>query len=197
MAVTAQGGAETSSQEKARGLTREGLEALLAYLDPDREVAGEQYVSIRRRLIRLFEWRGCDVAEDLADETINRVARRLAEGVLPANPFGYFCGVAHMVHKEFLRKGARERAALESGDWHPLPEPDDEPDPRVERVRHCLESLPEDQRQLVLQYHQGENNIQTRKELSEKLSVPMNALRIRVHRIRKKIEECVGEHLRG
>lgn len=196
--MTAQEGAESSSPERPQGLTREGLEALLSYLGPDREAAGEQYVAIRRRLIRLFEWRGCDAPEDLADETINRVARRLTEGIQPANPFGYFCGVAQMVHKEFLRKGARERAAFESGDWQALPEPpEDEPDPRLNQVRHCLDCLPEDQRLLVLQYHQGENNIQARKELSDRLSIPMNALRIRVHRIRKRLEECVEEHLRS
>lgn len=181
------------------GMTPEGFEALLSFLGPDRDTAGEKYVEIRRKLVRLFEWRGCDGPEDLADETINRVARRLAEGVelRSENPYGYFCGVAHLVFKEVLRRAARERAALESGDWQALPAPDaEESDPRLGCVRHCLEELPEDQRRIVLLYHQGENNIRTRKELSEELGIPMNALRIRVHRIRRRLEECVEEQMK-
>lgn len=179
-------------------MTREELEALLKHLDPDREQAGERYEEIRRRLVRLFEWRGCASPEDLADETINRVARRMAEGVelRSADPYGYFCGVAHLVYKEVLRRSARERTALESGDW--LPEPAEEPaeDERLDALRQCLGQLSPEQRRLVLLYHQGENNIRGRKSLSEDLGIPMNALRIRVHRLRRKLEDCVQERLR-
>jgi DNA-directed RNA polymerase specialized sigma24 family protein len=102
--------------EKPSGLTRESFEILLAQLDPDRERAGELYESIRRRLIRLFEWRGCACPEDLADETFNRVARKLAEGVklVSADPYSYFCGVAHLRFKEVSRNAARERRALDT-----------------------------------------------------------------------------------
>ncbi len=95
---------------------RNELEALVAFLGPDRDLAGERYTMIRRRLVRLFEWRGLAFAEDLADETITRVARRIAEGVelRSVDPFAYFCGVAHWVSKELLRRAARERAGLEA-----------------------------------------------------------------------------------
>src|SRR6185369_9536225 len=104
-------------EPRGQGLTREALEALLAALGPNRETAGVQYEEIRRKLVRLFEWRGCTSPDDLADETINRVARRMAEGVelRSADPYGYFCGVAHLVYKEVMRRQAREIAALESG----------------------------------------------------------------------------------
>ena len=57
-------------------MNRDELEALLKFLDPDRERAGERYETVRSRLIRLFEWRGCSSPEDLADEEI--LARLLA-----------------------------------------------------------------------------------------------------------------------
>ena len=38
------------------------------------------------------------------------------------------------------------------------------------------------ERDLLLRYHQGENNIRNRKALASELGVPLNALRIRVHR---------------
>jgi DNA-directed RNA polymerase specialized sigma24 family protein len=193
-----------STTQKAQGLTAESFDRLLAQLDPDRERAGELYETIRRKLVRLFEWRGCISPEDLADETINRVARRLAEGVeLRSNdPYGYFCGVAHLLYKEVLRRAAREHRAIESGHWpSPALTEDDEPsDPRLESLRRCLQRLPPDQRDLVLRYYQGKNdqgdhNIRARQALASDLGVPMNALRIRVHRARRKLESCVHEAL--
>jgi len=185
---------------RSAGLTSESLEALLAFLDADRHLAGLQYEAIRRRLVRLFEWRGFGTPEDLADETINRVARRLQEGteVRSADPFGYFCGVAHLVSKEVARRAARERAALEREEWQPAPAPDEpDADDRLDSLRQCLERLPDDQKELVLRYHQESDHIRSRQGLSQELGIPMNALRIRVHRVRRKLEECVRLRLRA
>jgi DNA-directed RNA polymerase specialized sigma24 family protein len=194
-----QHGEGASRRESVQGLTPEAFEALLRQLAPDRERAGELYETIRHKLVRLFEWRGCDSPEDLADVTFNRVARRLEEGVeLRSNdPYGYFCGVAHLVYKEVLRKAAREHRALASGDWPPPAAEEDEPsDARLEYLRRCLAELPPDQRDLVLRYHhgksdQGESNIRNRQQLAREAGIPMNALRIRVHRVRRKLESCV------
>ncbi|HSU82835.1 MAG TPA: RNA polymerase sigma factor [Thermoanaerobaculia bacterium] len=193
-----------SRMERLQGLTPEAFDALLGQLDPDCERAGVLYETIRRKLVRLFEWRGCASPEDLADETINRVARRLAEGVeLRSNdPYGYFCGVAHLVYKEVLRRASREQRALAGGDWPPTTLEEEEPsDHRLECLRRCLAELPPDQRDLVLRYYQGahyrgksgpgENNIRNRQELARQAGIPMNALRIRVHRVRRKLESCV------
>ena len=195
-----QPGEGASRQESLQGgLTPEAFEALLRQLAPDRERAGELYETIRHKLVRLFEWRGCAAPEDLADVTFNRVARRLAEGVeLRSNdPYGYFCGVAHLVYKEVLRKAAREHHALASGGWPPPAAEEDEPsDARLECLRRCLAELPPDQRDLVLRYHQGnsdpgESNIRNRQQLAREVGIQLNALRIRVHRVRRKLESCV------
>src|ERR671938_30866 len=61
-------------------LTAEAFTKLLARLDPDRERAGEKYEELRRTLVKFFEWRGAPFPEDQADETFNRVARKLDEG---------------------------------------------------------------------------------------------------------------------
>jgi DNA-directed RNA polymerase specialized sigma24 family protein len=179
-----------------RELTPESLEALLRTLDPDREVAGERYETIRRRLIRFFEWRGCEAPEELTDETITRVAERLSKELsLHSDPYAYFCGVARHVCLEDRRREARaQRAINQIQPAHP--EPDDDPDPRLEHLRHCLQKLPAEQRDLLLRYHKGDQRIQVRKDLCRELSIEMNALRIRVHRIRRKIETCVQERLR-
>lgn len=179
-------------------LTPEQLEALLASLHSDREKAGERYEEIRRRLIRFFEWRGCEHADELTDETINRVAKQLAGDLsLRSDPYAYFCGVARLVSLEDMRRETREHRALESHAWTSGDAgPEEDPDPRLDHLRHCLDVLPREQRALLLRYHQGERRIQDRKSLCEELRIEMNALRIRVHRIRRKVETCVQERLR-
>jgi DNA-directed RNA polymerase specialized sigma24 family protein len=181
-------------------MTPEAFAALLRLLGGNAKEAGENYEKIRRRLIRLFEWRGCEFPEEMTDETFNRVARRVAEGVkLEADdPYGYFCGVAHLVYKEVLRNAARKSALLEKWDWPPAASQDEESeDHRLESLRHCLHLLDRDQQSLLLRYHQGENNIRARRELCDELHIGMNALRIRVHRLRRRLETCIEEQMRG
>lgn len=181
-------------------MTKEEFEALLRLLGGTAGEAGKRYEEIRRKLTRLFEWRGCDIPEELVDETFDRVARRVAEDdelIKNKDPYGYFCGVANLVHKEYLRTSARQHARLEQVDWQPVSSPEEEEDHRLESLRHCLHLLPDDQRLLLLRYHQGENNIRARKELCEELAIPMNALRIRVHRLRRRLETCIEERQRG
>jgi hypothetical protein len=59
---------------KANALNSEKFNMLLQWLGPTPESAGEKYEQIRRGLIQIFLWHGATDAEDLADETINRVA---------------------------------------------------------------------------------------------------------------------------
>ncbi|HSF43031.1 MAG TPA: RNA polymerase sigma factor [Thermoanaerobaculia bacterium] len=174
-------------------MNRDNLDALLGMLDPDRNRAAEKYEAIRRKLIRLFEWRGCKFPEELTDVTLDRVARRMSEGVDPSDPLGYFYGVAHLVYKEEWRRVAREQKAINSGDWPPPSQPEGEPDDhRLSCLKKCLEQLPADQRHLLLEYHKGEEgNIRNRKRLADELGIPINALRIRVHRVRRKLEDCI------
>ena len=87
-------------------LTQGGFDALLNWLDADRERAALKYEAIRLRLIKIFTCRGCCEAEELTDETINRVVARVAD-IAPQyedDPALYFYGVSHKVHLEYLRK---------------------------------------------------------------------------------------------
>jgi DNA-directed RNA polymerase specialized sigma24 family protein len=175
-------------------LTQAALERLLGALGDDRAEAGRQYVEIRRRLVRLFAWRGCREPEELADEAIDRVARKLAGGleIRAEDPFRFFCGVAFLVFKEVLRQERRERRALEEVRRRPPPEPAGD-DPRLECLRRCLAGLAAEERRLLVDYHRGEKGerIRRRRRLAARLAIPINALRIRVHRLRARLESCV------
>jgi DNA-directed RNA polymerase specialized sigma24 family protein len=180
-------------------LSPEAFAGLLAALDPDVGRAAEEYEAVRRRLVRLFEWRGVEFAEDYADETINRVARKLEEGERIQNLSGYIGGVARLVLLEAHKESARARAAFEQ-----LPPPvtyaepveDDEDERRLGCFRSCMGSLPEETRALILEYY-GEDGggarIEKRKRLARALGLEMNALRNRALRTRDRLERCIGD----
>lgn len=180
-----------------RGLTRNDFEALLARLAPDREEAGALYEDIRRRLVWLFGRQLGVESESVADEAIDRVARRLAEGadILMERPFGYFWSVARHVAQERLRQRQRERQAFEaqaSASGQPEPEPD--VDPRLACLQRCLRRLPANQRRLILHYYE-DDQIRGRRRLARKLGIRINALRIRAHRTRRELEGCCARCL--
>src|SRR5215510_14316765 len=93
-------------------LTQEAFDRLLASLGEDREVAGERYVEIRKNLVRFFEWRGSAFPEDHADETINRIAKRISDGEEIRNPGSYCLGVARLLLLEKSGERARHQQAL-------------------------------------------------------------------------------------
>lgn len=169
-------------------LTQESFEDLLAWLDPNRELAGQKYELIRTRLIKLFACRGCYEAEDLADETINRVTSKLSE--IQDSYFGerarYFYGVANKIHLEYLRRKPPPPAPMPGDDSNEI-------ERQYECLEHCLQHLTPDNRDLVLQYYREERQakIDHRRKLAEQLGIALNALRIRAHRIRVSLQDCV------
>ena len=168
-------------------------------LDADRERAGNQYEIIRRKLLKFFEWRGAASPEELTDETINRVARKIEAGEVIRNLPAYVGGVARLVWLESLKERERERVALEQLPQVSVAEADvDLANRRLECFEFCLAGLPEKSRELIVDYHREEKaaKIKLRKQLSEKLGIPLNALRIRAHRIRAELEQCVADCMR-
>src|SRR5262249_57068353 len=99
-------------------LSAEALGRFLAGLDPDSDRAGEKYESLRLTLIKFFDWRGANFPEDLTDETINRVIRKIDEGETIRDIPTYCHGVARLVLLEKL-KGPESRRA----DFEGLPPP--------------------------------------------------------------------------
>ena len=181
-------------------LTQEGFDVLLGWLDPDRERAGSRYEAIRLRLIKIFTCRGCAEAEDLADETINRVAAKVAD-LAPGyqgDPALYFYGVSQRVHQEYLRKLRLRDAELSEDAGAVNASPGvislaGEAEPEYECLERCLEHIPDENRKIVLEYYQQERRakIDHRKKLAEELGIALNALRIRAYRIRRALQDCV------
>ena len=90
-----------SPAKTLQALKQEDFDRLLCWLDSDPDRAGLIYEKIRWRLIAILASRGCTCPEELADETIDRVARRVID--IQASYVGdqaiYFLGVMNNVHR--------------------------------------------------------------------------------------------------
>lgn len=181
-----------------------GFDILLTWLDPNREKAWEKYQTILETLIKIFTWRGSRNAEDLAHEVINRVEQKMPGliGTYKGDPARYFYGVASNVIHEYWREESRFSEFQEGNDpTDPaLLANDDEQyeiDERQQFLSHCLERLSESDRSIVLSYYQYDQKtkLAQRKQLANELDLTMNALWIRVSRIRFSLAACIKERL--
>jgi len=184
--------------------TETAFRQLLNWLDAGADSGGEKYVEMRRRLAAYFDRRNCLSPDELADETLNRVARRLEEQgyIKDATPAHYCYIVAKFVLLEYFREPERSHAALDvapeqhSKAYQPSSPPDDTRDIRdhlLDSLERCLNKLAPEERELILHYYQGEQRekIDRRRELAARLGLTMNALSIRACRIRSKVEACL------
>jgi DNA-directed RNA polymerase specialized sigma24 family protein len=179
-------------------VTQEAFEGLLGWLDTNREQAGEKYEKIRTRLIKIFTCRGCGEADYLADETINRVTAKVDSiaSSYSGDPALYFYGVAQKVHLEYLRSRPVLQEPLDSG-REPRSINVTESDTDIEQeyicLDRCMDQLPPENRHLVLEYYREEKRakINRRRKLADELEIAVNALRIRAHRIRLQLQQCV------
>lgn len=175
-------------------LSQEAFDALLDWLDSDREQAGIKYEQIRSRLIKIFTGRGCVDPEELADETINRVTSKLREiqSEFTGDPARYFFGVANKVYMEYLRRKTPSP---------PSPPPPDSGRAELEYrcLERCIARLSEEDRALLLKDYgaKGRTQAERRKALADELGISLNALRIRVYRIRAGLKECIEKCIQG
>jgi DNA-directed RNA polymerase specialized sigma24 family protein len=181
-------GEERPGARRPWTLTAQAFDGLLGALDPDRERAAAAYERLRERLIGLMRWWGAAQPEDIADEALDRVARKLETGVeIPDGSLGaYVRGVARMVFYEWTRRPRAEHIAIEvattaSGDDHTA----------LTQLDGCLDRLAAEDRRLLLKYYGEGRAADVRKQLARELGLSPTALRIRVHRLRIRVESAM------
>ena len=184
----------------AAPLRSEQFEALLQQLGPDRDLAGTRYEQLRRRLLSVFEYRRCPHPEELADQTLDRVARKIQEmgsEFEGSDPARYVFGVAWNVARESYRY--RPTVPLPESWEKPVPaSPTIEDDEKEHAcLDRCLGELAPPERRLLLGYHQGDKSakIRRRSELASEHGLSPNALRLKIHRLTGRLRECVTECL--
>lgn len=183
-------------------LTQTGFDKLLATLDAvDRDAAGAKYESLRVRLIKFFEWRNCETAEELTDTVFDRVIRKITEGEQIQNVSAYAATVAQFVFKEDCRKRTRRTQSIEdTQEIEDLAETnkilsEETDDSQMNCLEKCLKEFPDENRRLIVAYYDTDERtmIETRKRLADSLDVSLNVLRIRICRLKAKLEDCTKE----
>jgi DNA-directed RNA polymerase specialized sigma24 family protein len=185
--------------------TESAFRKFLSWLDEGKDSNGERYLEMRRRLVCYFDRKQCTRADELADETLNRVARRLEEEgtITDAVPAQYCYVTAKFVFMEHLRKSQHvvsvgsDLSALKLSN-HAAADDAGSRD-LLECLESCLARLFTPDRNLILEYYSAEKQekIRRRRQLAERLSLTMNALSIRASRIRNQLEACVMKCSQG
>jgi|ERR1051326_1617619 RNA polymerase sigma factor (sigma-70 family) len=177
-------------------LSQKHFDEILEWLDPDREQAGIKYEELRLSLIRILSWNGCVDVEAMVDETVDRVASKVHElkQTFEGDPRLYFYGVANNLVKEY-KKTANLHVPIEDVDL-PAATGNDAEDAEAEEhcLQTCLRELSCENRELILDYYKKDKHdkIVYRKEMAQRLGVPVNALRVRMHRVRATLEDCIN-----
>ena len=177
---------------------------LLEWLDDGVSSDGKRYLEVRRRLVSYFDRRNRQAAEDLADETFNRVSRTLQQGPIAVRPPARYCYViARFVLLEAFR---RERRHVHLDEWRTgsgartsspaLAATSDSAigrEHRLDCLDRCLQQLLPAQRELIVEYYRDSQRqkIERRRRLAAQLGITMNALGIRALRIRDTLMNCV------
>ena len=194
------------SQKKDSPLTPNVFRRLLGWLDGNVDSEGQKYLEMQKRLVAYFDRKNCITAADLADETLNRVARRLEEEghIESETPAKYCYIVARFVFMEYLRGAHKENSVQddvrrESFDRNALSSGVYEENTLKEKMLDCLDQctrkLESPNRETIIRYYVGKERVkvENRRALAEELGITMNALSIRACRIRDKLEACVRE----
>jgi DNA-directed RNA polymerase specialized sigma24 family protein len=195
-------------REKASGqqdgqLTAANFEFLLAKLAPDSTQAGARYEKLRARLIVFFLRRMLPAPEDLADETINRLARRLFEGEEVASIEAYALGIARYVLKEQTVLAAREVISGSilldnvSDPKHTIGDEAFDQNRKLDAMEQCLALLAEEEVELLTSYYlvDGKGKIGARRLLAETLGVTSAALRNKIFWICDGLRHCIRTRL--
>jgi len=175
----------------------ESFDEILAWLNPDREVAGTIYVQLRNDLTKIFTWNRCPDPEGLTDEVFDRVARKVHDlrHSFVGEPKLFFYGVARNLLKEVPKK-VKTQISLQGTEpaSNPLADVAEETaSMREDCLRSCLEKLSQDKRELIIAYYAKDKQakIDNRTEIAQRLGISVETLRVKAYRIRGTLEECI------
>jgi RNA polymerase sigma factor (sigma-70 family) len=175
----------------------ESFDEILAWLNPDRDRAAAIYVQLCEDLTKIFTWNRSPDPAGSTDAVFDRVARKVHD--LPhtfiGDPRLYFYGVARNLIKEIPKRNQRH-VSLEGAELASNPRSEAEQETATMRedcLRACLQKLRGDKRELILEYYAKDKQakIDHRAEMARRLGISVDALRVKAHRIRTTLEECI------
>ena len=184
-----------------RALTKEKFNRFLAWLHPDRDLAGEKYEVIRSGLTKYFARQTCHVyfncphADELTDETINRVVSKMDEVTDKyCEPERRIFTFAKYVRMEHLRNVEPESLRTVFAD-----RTDDRLEEASEKENldrchgQCLGRLSKKERYFITEYfkYSGQERIERRRKLATELDITKDNLAVRALRLRRALHDCL------
>jgi DNA-directed RNA polymerase specialized sigma24 family protein len=126
----------------------------------------------------------------LADEALDRLARKLNEGETIRQLPGYLAGIARLILQEEWSKARRDGKNSRQVLVAPAVSSDNDLD--WEAIESCLSMLPAESRELIQRYYSADGRAlsRSRSRTAEELGISLNALRNRALRIRRELEKC-------
>jgi DNA-directed RNA polymerase specialized sigma24 family protein len=178
-------------------LENDTFQALLRSLDADQKQAAAEYRRLHQRLVRFFNLQPVADPHRLADEALDRLARRVSASPNEIkSPAGFLFGIAHHLLQEAERRERRESAA--ANEWASRAGHSSDADiEALESVERCLSKMKAEQRDLLLSYYRstGKEKIEHHQKLAADFGISVNALRNRLMRARRELDTCVrGRH---
>ena len=180
-------------------LNPEAFARLLSCLSPDHEAAAREYERVHDMLLDFFTWRGCQNPGQEADETLDRVARRLEEGESVAHIHRYIHGVARRVFAESIRRRERERQTLAELKASAAQAATGRDEALSTCLQECLGMLPAGEGPMLSEYYSAHEagDAEGRRTMAQQLGITYGALRVRVLRARGHLEKCLDACLEG
>jgi DNA-directed RNA polymerase specialized sigma24 family protein len=188
---------------------KETLKELLNLLSPDEAQAAVEYQNLHQRLTRFFDWNNAQDPMALADETLDRLAKRAAESAMSEgvpsamnegvrNVSAFALGVARHILQEEARRQIKMTEinqhwrSMELARTH-----DPDADAVEDALQHCLGKMPPERRRLIEAYYNytGAEKIRMHQQLAEAEGLSLNALRNRALRTRQELETCIRRRL--
>jgi DNA-directed RNA polymerase specialized sigma24 family protein len=171
-------------------LDESAFKMLLAALRSDAGDGSAEYLRLRLKVVKFFEFNRCPLADDLADVVMDRAADRLYEKGNIEHVQAFVYGVARRVLLEDRRKRAREARMLEglfkelqlALDSHPV-------EARHECLLQCLGELPPNKGDLMLRYYGAAWGDKGR--LAAELNKSENALAQVIFHLKPGLRKCV------
>jgi DNA-directed RNA polymerase specialized sigma24 family protein len=178
------------------GEKNEFFASLLTFLCPeDRDEASKRYLRLHQKLTGYFRLKGMYDPVNDADDALDRAAEKIVKGHQIPDIDKFCIGIARNIVHERLRHKKREESAFLKFLDHSQ---DNSTETLVDRItnlmRPCFEQLPQEDRDLLTSYCQvprGVDRAEHRRQLAARLKSTISALRIRVTRLRRGLENCV------
>lgn len=181
------------SKELHSAIPKDALNQLLRRLHPDPSEAAEQYLRLRYKLVGYFEFERYANADDLADEVLDRLARRLSAGDDVEHLGAFALGVARLVAREARQHEVEAGRKLQEFVRVSAGASLVKDESALNCLDGCLGRLAPESRAFILAYYSGDRSerIENRRRLAAGLGVDPAALRNRALRLRAHLEKCL------